>query len=274
MKKWIKYLPLDFYGRLYNLFKIKKFAKEFLPDDFDIRVLCYHDVTEKDLASFERQVAFLKEEYNIIDTQKLRDFFLGRGFLPGLNIFLTFDDSSVDQYLNAAPILDRYGVKACFFICTGDIEKREFIISRPGSNLRPMQWSQIIDLHKRGHAIGAHTVNHPNLLKLQPWHIYRELIDSKKTLEEKIGAEVDFFAFPHGTEKDISQEALIIAKKIFNFNFIFLSATNNFACANRYLIRRTGINPRNSIHELRALICGVKDFLYKQKIKKLEALLI
>jgi peptidoglycan/xylan/chitin deacetylase (PgdA/CDA1 family) len=272
----IKYLPLELAGWLLNRDLTKKFVKNFLCDEFYIRVLCYHDIPDNKVGLFERQIAFLKKEHrviNIINAQQLRDFFRGRGFLPGVNVLVTFDDGSVDHYTNVAPILEKYGFSGCFFINTDDIERGDFIASRPGSKILPMSWEQVRDLAERGHTIGSHGARHYDMTKLQPCQIYDELNDSKKVLEKKIGGEADFFAFPSGTDKELSQESILIAGKIFDFNFIFLPGKNQFISANRYLIRRTGVSPDFSINHLRALISGTKDFLYRRRLGKLERFL-
>lgn len=273
IKAKIKYLPLELTGWLLNRDLTKKFIKNFLCDEFYIRVLCYHDIADNKVGLFEKQIAFLKKEHrviNIINTQQLRDFFWGRGFLPGINVLLTFDDGSVDHYTNVAPILEKYGFSGCFFINTDDIEKGDFIASRPESKIYPMSWEQVRDLAKRGYTIGSHGARHYNMTELQPYQIYDELYGSKKILEKKIGNEVDFFAFPSGTDKELSQESILIAGEIYDFNFIFLPGKNRFVNANRYLIRRTGVSPNYSVNHLRALISGTKDFLYSRRLRRLE----
>lgn len=254
----IKHIPFEIYGRLYETLGFKKIAKNFIPDDFHIRVLCYHDIPGKNLGLFEKQIIFLEKEYKIIGPEELRDFFLGRGFLPGTNVFITFDDGSADQY-QAAEILDKHGIKAAFFICPQDIEKEDFIASRPKSQLKPMSWQEIKDLHKRGHVISSHSMSHPVLAKLQPTGVYKELQKSKEILEEKLNSKVDFFAYPYGTDKEISDEAILIAKKLYDFNFTFIPGKNHFETANCSLIKRTGVNSKYSLYHLRALLSGLKD---------------
>lgn len=255
----IKYLPFELYGRLYKILNFKRVSKNFLPDDFHVRVLCYHDIQPNNLPQFEKQIEFLKKEANIISPEQLKDFFLGRGFLPGVNVFITFDDASVDQYV-AAEVLDKHKIKGAFFICPDDIEKQDLIAARPGSRLKPMAWEQIVELHHKGHAIGSHSMTHPILAELQPFEIQVELEKSKKIIEEKIKDKIDFFAFPYGTEKEISDEARLVANKIYDYNFNFISSKNHFANANRHNIYRTGIRPDFSLNHLRAILSGLKDF--------------
>ena len=251
-------MPFEIYGRLYEFLGMKKFAKNFLPDDFSIRVLCYHDIPENQLANFEQQIIWLKKEYKIITPEEMRNFFLGRGFLPGTNIFITFDDGSEDQY-QAAEVLDKHGIKAAFFVIPRDIEVGERVTTRPGTKLKPMTVKQIKDLNRRGHIIGSHSYSHQNLVRLQPYQIYEELKKSKDILEEKLGGQVDFLAFPYGTVKDISDEAKRIAADVFNFNFTFIPGKNNFASADRTHIKRSGVRPDWSLFRIRAVVSGFRE---------------
>jgi peptidoglycan/xylan/chitin deacetylase (PgdA/CDA1 family) len=271
MNKSIKYLPLELYGYLYEVFRGKKFAKNFLPSPYHVRVLCYHDIPKDNIPLFEKQIEFLKREFRVINAEQLRDFFLGRNFLPDVNVFLTFDDGSTDQYY-AAETLDRHKIQGCFFVNTADREER-FILARPNSKLPPMTWDQIRDLHRRGHVIGSHGDSHFNLSTLQPIEIRDELVVAKTKIEKEIGEQVDFFAFPYGTAKELSQEALLIAKKYYDFNFTFLPGKNHFASANRFLIQRTGIGPRYSLPYVRALMLGLKDWRKRNQIRFLSNLI-
>ena len=88
--------------------------------------------------------------------------------------------------------------------------------------------------------------------------------------QEKIKKPVDFFAFPYGTDVDISHETLALTKEMYGFSFLLLAGKNYFAKPDRHLIKRTGVNPRISTYHLRALMTGVKDFVYERRIRKLK----
>jgi peptidoglycan/xylan/chitin deacetylase (PgdA/CDA1 family) len=268
----IKYLPLELYGRVYEALKFKQLARNFLPSGYHVRVVCYHDIPERDLPLFEKQIAFLKKEYTVIDAQQLKEFFLGRGFLSNANVFITFDDGSADQY-RAAEVLDKYKIQACFFVNTGDRDK-EFMFSRPGSKLTPMRWDQIKDLRRRGHIIGSHGVTHRTLSKLQPYEIAQEMLQSKEELEASLGDKVDFFSFPYGTLHEVSREALSTAKKYYDFNFVFIPGKSHFDDANRFIINRTGIGPRTSLYTLRAVMSGLKDWPKTRQYERLRQLIL
>lgn len=61
-----------------------------------------------------------------------------------------------------------------------------------------MRSGQVRDLHRSGMEIGAHTVNHPILMSIQPAEAEQEISEGKRTLESLIDAPVDVFAYPNG----------------------------------------------------------------------------
>jgi len=71
--------------------------------------------------------------------------------------------------------------------------------------------------------IGAHTVNHAFLSALTQREQREEILDSKRTLEEKIGLTVSSFAYPYGTRQSYNNETIQILNKLG-----FLNACSNF----------------------------------------------
>lgn len=57
---------------------------------------------------------------------------------------------------------------------------------------------QVRDLSRRGMQIGAHTVSHPILAKLDDAASFSEMTNSKRHLEGILGARVSLFAYPNG----------------------------------------------------------------------------
>ena len=76
---------------------------------------------EPDVQQFERIVAFLGRHFTVLPLSqaaaRLRD-----GRLPAAAACITFDDGYADNYTQAAPILQRHGLCATFFIATGYID--------------------------------------------------------------------------------------------------------------------------------------------------------
>ena len=117
----------------------------------------------------------------------LAAYYNGKAVLPVKSVIISFDDSHMEHYTLAAPILKRYGFKAVFFVMTVTIDKKGFLTAR-----------QIKQLAQQGHVIGAHTWDHPNLSHLHPNQMERQLLPPKKMLEAISGKQVDCFAYPFG----------------------------------------------------------------------------
>jgi peptidoglycan/xylan/chitin deacetylase (PgdA/CDA1 family) len=80
-------------------------------------------------------------------------------------------------------------------------QREEFLASLEGANsVRDnftMTWEQARHLLQRGHTIGSHTVNHPNVTKIPREELVVEMESSKKALEEHLGAPVRHFSYPN-----------------------------------------------------------------------------
>ena len=79
-------------------------------------------VTEK---NFTEHLEYLSHNYNIMSLSGLITS-LKEERLPKRGVVITFDDGYADNFLNAKPILDRYGAPATVFISTGRMFKARF----------------------------------------------------------------------------------------------------------------------------------------------------
>jgi peptidoglycan/xylan/chitin deacetylase (PgdA/CDA1 family) len=61
-----------------------------------------------------------------------------------------------------------------------------------------MTWSELREMSDEKVEIGAHTVNHPNLLRIDLSDASNEIKQSKSMIEEKIQKNVEGFAYPFG----------------------------------------------------------------------------
>lgn len=72
----------------------------------------------------------------------------------------------------------------------------------PDPRFRGMTPAQVADLAKRGHEIGSHTVSHEILPLADDVELRRELVDSRRTLEQWTGAPVRGFCYPNGSHDE------------------------------------------------------------------------
>lgn len=75
----------------------------------------------------------------------------------------------------------------------------------PVAEYAPLTWEQLGDMAQHNIDIGAHTLSHPILSRLEPNEIDREIFGSKRRIEERISYTVCSFCYPNGQPQDINQ---------------------------------------------------------------------
>lgn len=139
-------------------------------------------------ADFAAQVDFLwRNGYHPVDMNDLRAYFAGKDPLPSRPVVITFDDGYGDLFTNAYPILAKHRFKAVAYIVSG-------FVGRPGY----VGAAQVVELDHNGIEIASHTVDHPDLARSSAGSAIRQLVDSKRSLEQLVGHPVIDFAYPSG----------------------------------------------------------------------------
>jgi peptidoglycan/xylan/chitin deacetylase (PgdA/CDA1 family) len=120
------------------------------------------------------------------------------------NVCITFDDGTSD-HLAAGDLLSELGLTGTFFIITGRLGKKGYLTR-----------DQVLHLARQGHRIGSHTVNHRNLTKLSMAELDKELITSKRLLEDLTDQTIDWFAPPGGIyNRAVLDRALALGYSVF-----------------------------------------------------------
>ena len=109
--------------------------------------------------------------------------------LPRRPILITFDDGYRDVLWNAAPLLHRLRMPATMYVITDRVD---------GNDPSFVTWSELRRLERLGFDIGSHTVHHVDLTRDSPEAAAAELVVSKRTLEQRLGRAVPWFAYPLG----------------------------------------------------------------------------
>ncbi len=76
-----------------------------------------------------------------------------------------------------------------------------------------MSWDDARKLKKMGFEIGAHTVNHPILSKLEPARMASELRDGKATIDRELNFSSEALAYPNGSARDINEQVFAETEK-------------------------------------------------------------
>lgn len=137
-------------------------------------------------------------------------------------VAFSFDDGFEECYTKIKPILDKFDIKAAFFINPGFIEGDESYRQNFTRNIvkvvkNPMSWEQISVLVKEGHTIGAHTVDHTNLNIDKKDILTHQIGGCKELIEQKLDIKCSHFAFPFGKLEHISKQGVAIAKQYFPY---------------------------------------------------------
>jgi hypothetical protein len=73
----------------------------------------------------------------------------------------------------------------------------------PEQDDEPMlTWEMVRELRQGGITMGTHTISHPILTQLDDDEARREIVESKRRIEEELGDSVRHFAYPNGAPLD------------------------------------------------------------------------
>lgn len=107
-------------------------------------------------------------------------------------IALTFDMSwGQDNTIKILDILDKYNVKATFFVVGGWVDENKGLVK---------------EIVKRGHELGNHSNMHPDMTKISKEKILQEIINCDAKIMEVTGKGTNLFRFPSGSYNDLVVE--------------------------------------------------------------------
>ncbi|TWT94474.1 polysaccharide deacetylase family protein [Stieleria varia] len=118
--------------------------------------------------------------------------------IPDKLVVLTFDDSAISHYTHVAPLLQKYGFGATFFITEGF----EFTTNKDDY----MTWEQILALHDAGFEIGNHTRRHVGVNRQKPSEIDADIEYIEQRCEKHGIPKPTSFCYPgYATSDDAVQ---------------------------------------------------------------------
>jgi peptidoglycan/xylan/chitin deacetylase (PgdA/CDA1 family) len=151
--------------------------------------------------NFAEQMRWLaRHDYTTILPDQLIAARAGTATLPARPVLVTFDDGFAESVRHAPEILASHGFTAVFYLVAGLVgATSRWIVPERGFELPLIGWSDARELEAGGFRCESHTVNHPHLADIPADACTRELVDSRKMLEDQLGRPIHHLAYPHGS---------------------------------------------------------------------------
>ena len=259
-----------------------------------LRVLIYHDIPPSEEDSFDTQIRWLKQSWNIVTPLQFENMISGELPIIGDNLLITFDDGLISNRIVAEKILNPMGIQAVFFIISDFTEIKDPFKARqfasdhimPGSSIkdipdhwRSLQWSDLTALINQGHTIGCHTKTHKKLSDCtSKTELKEEIVSSANKISHQLDTEIKHFAYTFGDVDSFSEVALSVARSQFSFVHSGLRG-NNLNNVSPLAIRRDAVTyqlPNNEYRLfnnklLEVFLSGFVDFRYTASREILDA---
>lgn len=164
---------------------------------------------------FEEFTRFFKRFFNVIPLDDL----LGRlaaGSNLSTSLTITFDDGYEGNAATAAPILEKHGLRGCFFVTTDFIGSKYVPWWDRQVNIASMwmTWNQVRGLRDAGHEIGSHTQTHVDLGAVSREEAKREIQGGDERLRKELGSSAGLFAYPYGSKSNMSEENQSVVEEL------------------------------------------------------------
>ena len=132
--------------------------------------------------------------------------------LRGL-VAITFDDGFVSVVTHALPLLTERDLVGTVFCVAGHLGGTNDWPTQPaGAQRSPLAGAaELRELAGAGFEVGAHGMEHAPLVASTERELERELVESRRVLEDEVGASVTSVAYPYGAPPRPSARALVEA---------------------------------------------------------------
>lgn len=139
---------------------------------------------------FREQIAYLADNgFETVDFYDLSLAITDKRELPEKPVIISVDDGYRDNYENAFPILQEYGLSATFFVVTQPIDD---------GNETYMTWEMVEEMADAGMRIEPHSKTHADLTVHERDYVIYEILGSQETIAAHIGHTPRYFCYPGG----------------------------------------------------------------------------
>lgn len=249
MFKNIVYLFLySFRSLLKPIFKFK-----------EISILLYHSVTKNnwyasiDPEVFGKQMAYLKNNYQVVSLDKIVAYVKGESELDDKSVAITFDDGYLDNFTQAWPILKKYNLPFTIFVTT-NLESHQGL----NNDWQRITWEQLKQMSAAGADIGGHSQNHRDLDKLSAVELNQEIVNCQSDLQVNLGKQAKNFSYPGGKFNET------VVRVVQGAGFVSACVAKNGLISKGddvYQIKRVWVHRKMSFFAFKARLTKVIDWL-------------
>jgi peptidoglycan/xylan/chitin deacetylase (PgdA/CDA1 family) len=200
--------------------------------------------TKPDISYFENLMYKLSKEVTFIRIEDAVDMIMNGTSTNKPLVAFTFDDGFAECKDTICPVLEKYGVNGLFFINPNYVSGDDAYIGNFDSNIvmspgkQPLRWNDLREMHKNGHLIGAHTMDHYMINDDDDEKLEYEIGECKKIIENEIGSLCEYFAFPYGRMEHANPMSIDIACKYYKYVFSQSDYKHYFSFNGRVINRR------------------------------------
>ncbi|UWY26535.1 polysaccharide deacetylase family protein [Flavobacterium sp. TR2] len=221
-------------------------------------ILMYHNVVQDEAQSLnlsisvsklESQLKFLSDNnYTTFHFKDLEN--LNR--LPSKSIIITFDDVTECQLTYAVPLLEKYKLKASFFVPFSFVGNFDYWIE---GKEKIMSIEQLKGLNNNLIELGYHSFEHKRYSSLSKEELEADFIKSNSFIREHQLDIKPVLAYPFGNyaKKDAEFQVFekIMRENGINYGLRIGNRVNKFPFKNNYLVKRIDIKGEDSLFRFR-----------------------
>jgi len=187
-----------------------------------LRCLTCHYVFDDQRPQFERLIKTLTATGQFVTTDTCAAMLEGEVPINDRYFHLSFDDGFRNVITNAFPILSQYRVPAIVFVPTSIVESSWTEVSRYclettkyRAVIEMANWADLASIDTELFEVGSHTRTHVRASQISDRRdeLEKELSESKAIIEQKLGRECKYLAWPYGQPKDVDQVSLDAAQE-------------------------------------------------------------
>ncbi|WP_422002470.1 polysaccharide deacetylase family protein [Reyranella sp.] len=245
-----------------------------------LRVLNYHQTPAHSRDGLERQLAFYLRHYDPAGPDDLDACLAGRLAGNRPRLLITFDDGYRSNHDVAAPLLEKHGFRAFFFLpeayVAADRAAADAAFAAASDEPEPrLCWPEARALEASGHRIGCHSRTHVRLGDdLSGERLHDEITRAGQDMAAALGHPVEDFCWVGGEEWSYGAGAFDEIRRA-GYRRVFM--TNLLPVrpgSSPIWIQRTNVEAGWPLREVEFYLSGLMDLAYAPKRRRLARKLL